>query len=231
MKKPRLIILLLCLLGLSVFLGTSFARENNKPSGATGTGAANLMDTVSRVRSYIEFYYMETGDYPESLDALVQDLNSLLPEKAAKIVIPKNPVTGNDFIYEVNEEQDNYTLIVKGTGMPGMDNIQLNRVDWGGFSVVVEERKSKFLQMLCVENIKGIATSLEFFARDTKTNFPQDLKSLVPKYLTKMPVCPHSGKHYSFQTDGKDYIIGCPDCTKHGLKSLKFSTKEGWLVK
>jgi hypothetical protein len=233
MKQTRWMIAVLCLLGIIIFFGTSFAVENKKPAApAVDPNAfASLMDAVSRTRSYIEFYYMETGDYPESLEYLEQDLNSLLPRTAAKISVPKNPITGQKFGYQVDENQDNYTLFVGGTGIPGMENMKLNRVDWAGFNAVVAERKSKFLQMLCVENIKGIATALEFYGRDTKASFPRELKVLVPKYLANTPVCPQSGKAYEFNTDGKEYVIGCPECEKHGLKSLKFSTKEGWIVR
>jgi hypothetical protein len=232
MKKTRLSVFILCILVISILFGTSLAGENKKPATAGDPNTvANLMDAISMVRSYIEFYYMETGDYPDSLEDLEQDLNSLLPRNASKISIPKNPVTGQKFTYQVSSDHDNYTLFVGGTGIPGLDNIKLNRVDWAGFTTVVGERKSKFLQMLCVENIKGIATSLEYYGRDTKTPFPKDLKVLVPKYLASVPVCPHAGKPYDFESDGKEYVIGCPDCEKHGLKNLKFSTKEGWIVK
>jgi len=58
-----------------------------------------VLDSMSQLRAYIEFFFLELGDYPEDLPTLEKGLNSILPKNLEKIKIPVEPETGKGFIY------------------------------------------------------------------------------------------------------------------------------------
>jgi hypothetical protein len=196
--------------------------RSNKPTA--------LLDALSRTRVYIEFFYMETGDYPDNLMDLEKDLNSLLPKNLESVRIPKDPATGKDFVYKVNPNHKSYSLSSPDPGQYSIENFQISNVPWGGFNTVVEERKNSFLQRVCAENLKGLATAIEYYAKDNKKKVPEQLKALLSQYVRTIPVCPLSGKPYDYKSDGNDYTLSCPNPELHNMKKLMFTSKQGWIT-
>lgn len=190
-----------------------------------------LTDEMSRLRVYIEFLYMEAGDYPATIEQLESDLNSILPRGLKHIEIPKDPATGKAFIYTRSEDKKSYTLRAPEPSAYGLDEVKISAVDWAGFAVVAEERKFRFLQTISVENIRALATALEFYAKDNGGKFPQELKQLIPNYLKSMPVCPVTGKFFEYQLNGNDYTIRSPGVKELRLNELMFSSKQGWVTR
>ena len=223
--------------GVKVITPTPAETVNSSPtpahSPAPSIDAEKLMklfNSMSQMRVYIEFFFMESGDYPETLVQLNQDLNSILPGSLQKVVLPKDPATGKDFIYTRSKDQKSYTLSVPDPSVYGMNKIELPAVEWGGFRQIAQDRKYKFLAMICIENIKAIATAVEYYAKD-KGKFPTTLKDLVPKYLKSMPVCPIDGDFYEYKVEGSNYYIKCPNAREHQMSELMFSSKRGWVTK
>jgi len=104
-------------------------------------------------------------------------------------------------------------------------------VNWGGFVTMAKEKKFRFLAMVCLENIKALATAIEVYGRDHKGKFPEKLKKLIPKYIRTMPVCPICHKFYEYKLEGEDYYIRCPGVKEHQMTELMFSSKRGWVTK
>lgn len=201
-----------------------------KATGNTGK-LLELFDVMSRIRVYIEFFYMEAGDYPDSLSQLDHDLNSILPRGLDKVKIPTDPASGKDFIYERNQDKKGYVLKAPEPSLYGVDKIELSQVPWAGFSVIAEDRKYKFLQTISVENIRGLATAVEYYAKDNGGKFPKELKDLIPKYLKTMPVCPVSGKFYEYKVTNGDYTIKSPSAKELKMEELMFSSRRGWVTR
>ena len=85
--------------------------------------------------------------------------------------------------------------------------------------------------MMCIENIKAIATAIEYYAKDNNGKFPAKLRQLIPRYLKSRPVCPVSGDDYIYAVDGDKYEIKVPDPSKYGMEVLMFSSDRGWVTK
>ncbi|MFP4499249.1 MAG: hypothetical protein ACLFQV_13655 [Vulcanimicrobiota bacterium] len=244
MKKgvfiKALIIILVLALGFSLDGGV-MAQENNKktpkpektarPETIDTKKLVKVIDEISRIRVYIEFFFMESGDYPADLSMLEGELNGLLPPGIEKIVIPKDPATGKEFIYTMKDNGKSYTLEVPDPKKYGVSSLELSNVDWGGFARIAEERKQKFLQMICIENIKTIATAVEYYAKDHQGKFPVLLKDLIPSYLKTMPVCPASNELFVYKVDGDNYLIRVPDPKSYGMNELMFSSERGWVTR
>ncbi len=207
------------------------ASPSTKPAGNVNQSKLlSVFDRFSQLRVYIEFFFMESGDYPESLDQLNKDLNSILPPSLPKVQLPKDPATGKEFIYTRSKDEKSYTLSVPDPSAYGLDKFELSSVEWGGFNQIAQERKYKFLAMICVENIKALATAVEYYAKDNG-KIPAQLKDLMPKYVKTMPVCPINGKFYEYKVDGEDYYIKCPNAREHQMNELMFSSKRGWVTR
>lgn len=251
MKKKSLIITICITLMICFFLSMaifSMAQENPGNPKETGTPEAEgsttpstpagetgklilLLDSLSQARVYIEFFYMQAGDYPTALDQLQKDLNSILPRNLEKISIPTDPATGKPFVYKPSKDRQSYTISVPDPSAYGMDKIEFPNVKWGGFTVMAEDRKFRFVGTLCIQNIKHIATAIEFYAKDHKGKYPDKLKDLIPRYLPSMPICPITGKFYEYEKKGEDYYVKCPNPKEHKMEVLMFSTRRGWVTR
>jgi len=249
MKKKSLILIICITLMIVFFISTAIllkAQESPGEPDVTNTPEATrsttpptgdaeklmkLFDALSQARVYIEFYYMEAGDYPTDLKQLEKDLNSILPKNLEQISIPLDPATGKPFIYKSAEDRQSYIISVPDASLYGMSKIEFPNVKWGGFTVVAEDRKFKFLGTICIQNIKHIATAIEFYAKDHKGKYPKKLKDLIPRYLPSMPVCPITGKFYEYKKEGEDYYVKCPNPKEHKMEILMFSTRRGWVTR
>lgn len=225
MKKFRFFKLLVFIL-ISVFLSSvSSAQEKDEAK------LVEVFEAISRARVYIEFYFMEAGEYPETLDQLEKDLNSLLPPELEKIKFPTDPATGGTFVYKQGSDKKSYTLSVPEPVKYGVSKLEFVNVPWAGFTQIAQERKLRFLQMICVENIKLIANALEAYASRNNGKYPSKLKDLIPKYVVTMPVCPITNKLYEYKVEGDNCSIACPNPKEHQMNTLMYSTSRGWITK
>ena len=215
-----------CIIILGITATTGAACAQNK-----GKSLMDAFEAISRTRVYVEFYFMEAGDYPESLDQLEKDLNSLLPRNLKSVRIPVDPATGSPFVYTAAKNRKSYTLKVPDPSKYGLTKMEFAPVPWGGFAAIAEERKNRFLQMISIENIKAIATAIEYYAKDNSGVFPKQLKDLIPKYIQSMPVCPITGQFYKYQQEKDNYTIGVPQPKAYGLSEMLFSSQRGWITK
>jgi hypothetical protein len=222
------IITVCCFLAVSPM---AFAADKEAKPAESKDKVSLLFDALSQVRVFIEFYFMESGDYPDNLDQLYKDLNSILPSGYKNVTIPKDPATGKEFAYSRTKDGKSYTLGAPDSSVYGLTKAEVSSVNWAGFTAIAEERKYRFLGMICVENIKGLATALEYCAKDNKGKFPTELKKLIPTYLKSMPVCPITGKDYEYKLEGDDYTIRCPNPKDHKMEEIMFSSKRGWVTK
>jgi hypothetical protein len=249
MKNKALKILSLLILALMAIPGPAFCQQKprpapqkpaaqkpaaQKPAPSQAHISPRLMEAfnaISQVRVYIEFYFMEAGDYPESLAQLDKDLNSLLPRDLEPVKFPRDPATGQEFVYVLGSDKKSYVLKVPDPSRYGIDKLEFTGVPWGGFARVAEDRKFRFLQMITVENIKTLASSVEYFAKDHGGKFPIQLKELIPGYIKSMPVCPITGGIYNYTIEGDNYSISAPRPDVYGLKELMFSSSRGWVTR
>ena len=222
------IVTMICIIILAMTALASRAEAQTE----SGKSLMDAIEAISQTRVFIEFYFMEAGDYPESLEQLEADLNTLLPRNMENVKIPKDPATGSPFVYKMAPDRKSYSLKAPDPSRYGVPRLEFVQVPWGGFAEIAEERKQRFLQMISIENIKAIATAIEYYAKDHAGNFPAELKDLIPKYLNTMPVCPVTGDFYKYQQDkDKNYTIGAPKPSVYGLSEMFFSSQRGWVTK
>lgn len=232
-KKITALILLTLILCLSVrILGTR--AQEDQPEQAPEQGKPDIteaFEAISNLRVYVEFYFIETAEYPQNLKVLNQELNSLLPSGVDRVIIPRDPATGKDFKYQVSEDRKSYTLSLPKPSAYGVDELKLSNVPWGGYAKIAEARKQLFLRTVCYKNIKGIATAVEYYAKDHNGNFPRSLDDLSPEYIQVKPTCPVSKQEYIYKTKDGNYSISCPNPHLHGMRNLLYSTDKGWVTR
>jgi hypothetical protein len=212
----------------------SAAPETPAPSPVAANPSATAADAIealSRTRVYVEFYFMETGDYPENLEQLDKDLNSLLPDGMEQVKIPRDPITGLVFKYVPAKDRKTYALSVPDPSKYGVSTLDFSNVPWGGFAKIAEKRKNEFLLRNTLESLMAIATAVEYYAKDHKGKFPGKLKELIPDYIKTMPLCPATGKPFDYAVEGDNYKISSPSPDTFGKKEVLFSSSRGIVTK
>jgi hypothetical protein len=182
---------------------------------------------MSRIQSYVEFYYMETGVYPRNLKELEKVFNEEASKKNDEVLFPKDPATGKEFIYEPARDAKGYTLTAPDSSLYGLKKLTLSSVNWGWMNMIAEEKKKKAYAYFCKYNLDMIAMLVKKYNDDEK-KMPQALKDLMPKYLKALPSCPATGKEYVFTVTGKDYLLSCPNCRDHGFSVFELNSKSGF---
>lgn len=210
---------------------TSVPPVGPPPTAQPSATTSDAIEALSRLRVYVEFYFMETGDYPESLEMLDRDLNSLLPDGMEPVKIPKDPITGLDFKYTPTKDKKSYTLSVPEPSKYGVATLQFASVPWGGFARIAEKRKNEFLYKNTLDGLMALATAVEYYAKDHKGKFPAKLKDLIPDYIKTMPLCPASGKPFDYVVEGDNYKISSPSPESLGKKEVTFSSSRGLVTR
>ena len=100
--NKRLIRALAGALFFLVASGAGFAQ------GKEALGAQVGLEKLSHMQSLLEYYFLETGLYPASLDGLNAAYNSKLSRGAKPVPIPVDPATGKPFVYEIAEGRKSY---------------------------------------------------------------------------------------------------------------------------
>jgi hypothetical protein len=184
---------------------------------------------LARVQAMVEYFFMETGVYPSSLEEMDQAYNSRLPQDVPRVLIPKDPATNQPFTYRLSQQRG-YTLSLPDPSRYGGKDLVLEAVDWGWMARLAEQRRFEGLALQCGQTLKLLATQAEMFAKDHANQFPQTLDEMMPRYIRKQPACPMSGKNYLYVRDGAGYRISCPNPELHSLKAFTYDSRKGMIV-
>ena len=223
MKSTRtLVVLVLAFLALGGLRSPSLAE--------TLPPWKEAVTRMSRLQALLEYFYMETGEYPPSLDALERSFNHGLPEGAPKVVVPVDPASSKPFRYELAQDGQRYRLAPPSPEAYGANAVVFESIDWGWMAALARQRRAEQLALECKYNIEGLATSCEMYAKDHGGKFPAQLDELVPKYIPRHPVCPLTGKNYSLVPGASGYFVSCPNPQNHGLKKFGYASDKGMVV-
>ncbi len=201
------------------------------PSSAQETPAwKEAVTRMSRIQALLEYVYMETGEYPPSLEFLERSFNHGLPDKAPKVAVPVDPATSKPFVYELSQDGRRYRLAPPDPGAYGANAVTLQSLEWGWMAALARQRRAEQLALECRYHIEILATQCEMFAKDNSGRFPTDLAELIPKYLPRHLVCPVTGKAHQFTRTTNGYYISCPNPANHGLKKFGYASDKGLVV-
>lgn len=185
---------------------------------------------MSKIQALLEYFYMEQGQYPQSLTELDTAFKSLKPKDGLDVVIPNDPATNKPFVYICRAPYKKYALSIPDAAAYGGQSFTLPEVDWGFMANIAEQRRREQLALQCAYNLKNLATKVELYAKDHGKEFPKSMDDLFPNYINRYPQCPASGKNYSFAPTAAGYDLICPNPGAHGLKTFKYDSKRGMTV-
>lgn len=209
---------------------TLLAAALQSPAPAQEGGWKEAVGRMSKIQALLEYFYMETGEYPPNLGVLERSFNQDLPEKAPRVVVPVDPATSKPFTYELSQDRKKYRLAPPDPARYGANAIGLEAIDWGWMAFLAKQRRAEQLALECKFNMEVLATQSEMYAKDHGGKFPSSIDELVPKYIPRHPVCPLTGKNYGFAPGGNGYVISCANAQGHGLKKFSYSSERGMVV-
>jgi len=185
---------------------------------------------MSRLQALLEYFFMETGEYPPSLMILDRFFNHGVPDKAPKVTVPTDPATSKPFLYEVSQDALHYRLAPPDSSAYGAQALTLETLDWGWMAALARQRRAEQMGMECRLKIEVLATQCEMYAKDHEGKFPSRIEDLVPKYLPRIPVCPASGQAHLLVSTATGYFVSCPNPNSHGLKKFGYASDKGIVV-
>jgi hypothetical protein len=181
---------------------------------------------ISRLQSLVEHFFMETGVYPLDLSEMDQYYRNKARGAAPKpIPIPVDPATNQPFVYKVDSRK--YSLSVPDASKYGGTRIAVSAMDWGYLKDLADlQRFTEFVRSQ--QNLlKVVATQVEYYSKDHAGQYPASLDDLLPKYFTKMPSDPLTGKNLLYKKLVDGYEISCPNPEKYGMKHFKYTSAKG----
>ena len=180
---------------------------------------------ISRLQSLVEHFYMETGVYPLDLNEMDQYYRNKAPRAPKPIPIPLDPATNQPFNYKLDGRK--YSLSVPDPAKYGGAKIAVAAMDWGYLKDLADlQRFTEFVKSQ-QNMLKMVATYVELYAKDHASQYPNTLDDLLPKYLTRMPSDPLTGKNLTYKKLVDGYVIGCPNPEKYGMKTFQYSSAKG----
>ena len=217
-------------IGLAVLLlsAPGLAQEENAPPAKSDLSIQAGLQELSSLRAMLEFFFMEAGVYPPTLKELNLAYNSELPTGARPVPMPKDPATGKEFIYRVEQNRKGYTLTFPDPTMYGLPaGFQLRPVSWGWLALRAERKRFEEMVKLSKYHIELIATQVEMYAKDNNGTYPKNLDALYPEYIKRHPQDPVTGKNYSYKQLADGYIVASPNPERYGLKLFQYSSSQG----
>jgi hypothetical protein len=81
----------------------------------------------------------------------------------------------------------------------------------------------------CAITMHTIYKQLKAYAKNHQGHYPERLSELISSDFRKVPLCPLCKKPYLYQpsSDGRDFILSCPDPVSHGLREFYFTGDGG----
>jgi hypothetical protein len=204
--------------GLLVLTGTpSWAQDKS----------SEAWQRLSRLQCLIEYFYMETGVYPLDLQEMDQIFRQRAPRAPKPVGIPIDPATNQPFVYKVETNGRKYSISVPDPSKYGGAKIALSTVDWGYLADLADLKRFSEIVRQMQNIMKVVATQVEMYAKDHGGQYPNQLDDLLPKYVTRMPSDPLTGKNLAYKKLVDGYIIGCPNPEKFGMKTFHYSSTKG----
>lgn len=222
MKKTLLSIFVSGLLLGAPLVGFSEAPASSKNQ--------ETWSRMSQIQSMLEYFYLEAGFYPATLEELDQLVNSKAPRNARTLPIPKDPITNQPFQYVVDKTSKKYRLSVPDATKYDNAGPLLTNMDWGFLSDLADLRRYEQIVRHSTNMMKAVATSCELFAKDHKGAFPESLDDLLPKYMGRFPTDPITGKNLNYKKADNGYVISCPNPDRYGFKIFQYSSATGMQV-
>lgn len=182
---------------------------------------------LSRLQSLLEYFFMETGVYPLDLNEMDQLFRSRAPRAPKPIGIPLDPATNQPFKYQVDPNGRRYSLAVPDPSKYGGAKIGLSAVDWGFLGDLADLRRFEEIVRRMTSLMKVTATQCEMYAKDHSGQYPAALDDLLPRYITRIPSDPLTGKNLAYKKLLDGYIISCPNPEKYGLKIFQYHSSSG----
>lgn len=233
MKRIRTLAIGLCL-GLSLNILAFAEGEKLEAEPAPAPAKSTLEVGISRIaalQSMVEFFFMEAGVYPAELSELSAVYNYQLPRGATALVVPMDPATGQAFVYQVSANKKDYRLRFPDPSKYGVGGqLELKAIDWGWLALRAERMRFEEMAKLSKYHMETLATQIEMFAKDNKGKFPATLDELFPKYISRHPQDPITGKNYIYKPLGDSYLVGNPNPERYGLKLFQYSSTRGMEV-
>lgn len=189
------------------------------------------IQAYARLQVLIEYYFMQSGRYPSSLEALERSFNLGLPASAPKVDLGKDPLSGKPFLYTPSEDLRYYTLALPEPQLYEREVPILHAIDWGWLAIAAEGKRLERQALECTRSIEGLATLCELYAKDHQKAFPANLESLRPRYMPRELRCPASGKPYRYTFRSGGYMISCPQPQAHGLADFTYDSEKGLIIK
>lgn len=232
MKKLFIMILLISV--IFTFTTTASFSEEAAKVAAYENKLELCVKNMAKVQTLIEYFYLQSGIYPENLELLGKSYNTTSDKNIdikEMVQIPKDPATGRDFVYKFDKKNpDVYALSIPDPKLYGIEKIEITPIDWGWMKMFAGEERRKWGISLCVDLLKRLATDVEIYASENKKQFPKDLDAIikakldVPEILT----CPVCAKKYVYELNkDNSYIIKCADPGAHKLKQLEYDSLKG----
>lgn len=207
---------------LSVTLVPATAQENTAP-----ISPRDGLEKISHMQSLLEFFFMEAGIYPPSLDELNVAFNAQLPKGSKTVPIPVDPATGKKFIYRPEPSRKSYSLAFPDATKYGLGaDFQLTSVSWGWLALRAERKRFEEMVKMSKYHIESLATQVEMFAKDNG-KYPEKLDQLFPKYIKRHPQDPVTGKNYKYTQLADGYVVSSPNPERYGLKIFQYSSSQG----
>ena len=185
---------------------------------------------LSRLQCLIEYFYMETGVYPLDLHEMDQIFRQRAPRAPKPVGIPLDPATNQPFVYKTETNGRRYTISVPDPSKYGGTKIALTTVDWGYLADLADLKRFSEIVRQMQNIMKVVATQVEMYAKDHGGQYPNQLDDLLPKYVTRMPSDPLTGKNLSYKKLVDGYVIGCPNPEKFGMKTFQYSSAKGIMM-
>lgn len=202
--------------------------EPEKPAAEDRSEALNsAIGALGSIQSFLEFYFMETGQYPDALEDMLSQYNQGVRQSEPLVKIPTDPATGRKFVYTPSPERTKYTLRAPDPGAYGLGSLQVRQVDWGWMSSIAAEQRKKRMTVRCAQFMQLCTDVVEQYNKANRNRFPDKLEQLIPKYLQKIPTCPLCKKEYVYSHTDRGFEVACPDPKAHGLDEFRFSSTEG----
>ncbi len=222
MKKTILSLVVSSLLLASPLVG----RADGPPTSKN----QETWSRMSQIQSMLEYFFLEAGFYPATLEELDQLVNSKAPRNSRTLVIPKDPITNQPFQYVVDRSSKKYRLSVPDASKYDNAGPLLTNMDWGFLSELADLRRYEQIVRHSTNMMKAVATSCELFAKDHKGAFPESLDDLLPKYLGRFPTDPITGKNLSYKKADNGYVVSCPNPDRYGFRIFQYSSANGMQV-
>lgn len=198
-----------------------------EPAASGQSKLSQAISALGKAQTLLEFFFMETGSYPDTVEDMLALYNQGTKTSETPVSVPTDPATGKKLIYTPNADHDAYTVRVPDASAYNLGSLEVHQLDWGWMASIAQDARKKRMMVRCGQYQELLAGVINQYNKDNRNKFPEKLDKLMPKYLTKIPTCPVTGKPYVYTFNERGYEVGCPNPAAHSLEIFRFSSTEG----